>query len=80
LKDGDNGLLVPAASAAELGERLSRALGDGTLRASAAEQNLAVIRRDHDWALNMRKMEAEYVEIVQARRAPSRMGFDAARS
>jgi glycosyltransferase involved in cell wall biosynthesis len=71
LTHGKNGLLVAEARPELLAEQLLTALTSPELREAAARENLALIRRDHDWAANMRKMESEYVALVRASRGLS---------
>jgi glycosyltransferase involved in cell wall biosynthesis len=72
LTHGKNGLLVEKAQADLLAEQLIEALTNSELRERAARESLEMIQRDHDWAANMRRMEAEYVALVRDTRPSPR--------
>jgi len=68
VRDGDNGLLVPARDAASLADTLARLLGDAALRARLAACARATIERHYSTEVVCGQLSALYRELAGARR------------
>jgi glycosyltransferase involved in cell wall biosynthesis len=60
----ETGLLTADGDVSAYVRHLKRALEDDELRARAAAANVAFVQRELDWAVTMRRMEAEYARLV----------------
>jgi glycosyltransferase involved in cell wall biosynthesis len=63
---GESGLIIDPADAEGLAWAILRALEDGSLRRTAARQNLEVIRQRADYAACMQQAETFYRQVVEA--------------
>lgn len=73
IENGVNGFLVPLGDPRLLAERLKTALSNPALRHSASARNRAIARERADERVNMAKIEAAFVELVQMRQPSPRL-------
>lgn len=68
-EDGVNGMLAPVGDPPALAKKLIAALQDRDLRERAAKANRAMIERDHDRRVNLRKMAEGWEALARRFRA-----------
>ena len=80
IRHGETGLLFRAGDTAELAARLGLALRDGELRRKLAESGARFIRESFSVETAVRRMEAIYLRLWEARRdsSPTTAGADVA--
>jgi glycosyltransferase involved in cell wall biosynthesis len=65
IRDGENGFLFPIGDPGVLAAKIVRAWRERDWRARVVEQNRALVLREHDRDVNMKKMEQGWVELVR---------------
>lgn len=65
IRDGENGFLFPIGDPGALAAKIVRAWRERDWRARVVEQNRALVLREHDRDVNMKKMEQGWVELVR---------------
>jgi len=64
IQDGINGLLFRPGDHALLVQKLHEALSNPFLRKKAREHNVKLIHKTADWHINMRRIEARFLQII----------------
>ncbi|MFW9881223.1 MAG: glycosyltransferase family 4 protein [Candidatus Thorarchaeota archaeon] len=65
IEDGVNGFLFPHGDISALAEKITKAFVMKDLRMKAAEINYQIVKEKADWDQNMKKMETQYLELVE---------------
>ena len=67
VRDGENGMLVPAGDAPAMREALSRLMGDEALRQRLGRAARATIERDHSYAAYVDRFAAGLRSVLAAK-------------